>query len=120
MPARTSTAALVAAGFVAAALVDALIVLAGAGRFDGPPLGIIAAPLLLLLLRRDVRRALADDPTAALLALGAGWILAPFVDQHLTGAVALDGAPADFVHHMAASLPLVAAAVRLPSNHIAS
>jgi hypothetical protein len=96
----------VAGGLIAAACTDGLLVAAGAGHFAGPPLGLFVAPLLIVLLSRAVRDELRSDVTSALLVFGAAWLAAPFVDQHLTGAVALDGALPDLVHHAAGWLAL--------------
>ncbi len=90
-----------AAGLVFALCTDAALVSAGAGHFSGVPLGLLAAPLVLIAACTAVRRELRRDPAAMWLVLGTAWIIAPFVDQHLTHAVALDGVVPDFVHHAA-------------------
>lgn len=105
---RTAAAAAVAAGLAASALTDGALVLLGAGSFRGPLLGVLAAPLLLLLAHPSVRRGLRADPATALLIAGSAWTLAPFADQHLTGAIVLDGTFPDVVHHLAGWTALAA------------
>ncbi|WP_320673008.1 hypothetical protein [Patulibacter defluvii] len=101
-----------AAGLVAAAITQALLALAGAAQIVGPPVGLLAAPLLLAaLLRPGLRRQLVSGP--GLLLVGAAWTLAPIVDHHLTAMVLVDGGLPDAVHHGAGWLALAAGWVRI-------
>jgi hypothetical protein len=108
--ARLATITAVAAGLGAAAAGDLLITAAGAGRVTGVQLGAVTAPLLLLALLAPVRHALLANPASTLVVLGAAWTLAPLVDQHLTGAVVIDGALPDAIHHLAGWPALIAGA----------
>src|SRR5206468_887589 len=99
-----------AAGLAAAAATDGALASLGAARIDGLQLGVALAPLLALALLAPVRRELAGG--APLLVAGFAWTLAPLIDQHLTGAVVVDGALPDLVHHLA-GWPAVLAGARL-------
>lgn len=96
---------MVAAGLALGALTDAALALAGAATFGGPPLGLVCAPLLLLVLRPAVRAEL--HRPAALLVLGVAWTAAPLVDQHVLGAVSLEGLGPDLLHHTLGWVPLL-------------
>ena len=104
----------IAAGLVAAAITDGLLVAAGLGHFAGPPVGLLAAPMLLTVLSGRVRDSLRREDAASWVAVGAAWICAPFLDQHLTGAVVLDGVIPDLIHHTAGWAALLPAWRRLP------
>ena len=110
---RLAVVVAAAAGLAASAATDGLLAALGAGRFHGLPLGVAAAPLLLLALVPRVRRALDATPAAALVVLGVAWTLAPLIDQHATRAVVLDGAVPDAIHHLAGWPALFAGARRL-------
>jgi hypothetical protein len=110
---RGAAVVTVAAGLALAALTDATIVAAGGGTFRGVPLGLLAAPLLLLAAVPSVRDAVRAEPARALVLLGAAWTLAPLVDQHLLRVVAVQGLALDVVHHVAGWLPLLAGSQRL-------
>jgi len=100
----------VAAGLAAGAASDALLAAAGLASVAGVQLGVVAAPLLAIALAPGARRARAADAGPALVVLGAAWTLAPLIDQHLTGAVVVDGALADLIHHLAGWPALIAGA----------
>lgn len=91
----------VALGCVASGGTDVILMLAGVASFAFAPLAIVALPCLALLGLGSVRRSLRGDLRVTGLIVGAAWTLAPLVDQHLAGAVVIDGALADLVHHTA-------------------
>jgi hypothetical protein len=95
---------------MAGAVTDALLAAAGAATITGLQVGLVAAPLVALALCAGVRRSPADEAGLALLVIGAAWTLAPLIDQHLTGAVVVDGALPDLVHHLAGWPALLAGA----------
>lgn len=101
----------VAAGLLAAATTQALLALTGAVDYQGPPVGLLAVPLLLALARPGIRRQVASG--AGLLVLGGAWTMAPIVDHHLTHAVLVDGGLADAIHHGAGWLALAAGWLRI-------
>src|SRR5512132_2956598 len=115
-PALATAAAI---GLAAAAATDAALAVGGAARFGGPPLGLLAIALLMLLGSGTVRRNLTSDAERTLLVIGAAWTVAPFLDQHLTGAVVITGAAADVAHHTAGWAALAAATVIRWGDHSA-
>lgn len=110
MTARWPLVAL-AAGAVGAAATDVALVALGGAAFTGMPLGVLLAPVLLGAASPAVREALLGG--AGLLAVGAAWTLVPLVDHHVTGAVTIDGALPDLIHHVAGWAALVAGSLRL-------
>ncbi|WP_205698513.1 hypothetical protein [Conexibacter sp. SYSU D00693] len=102
-----------AAGLAASALFAALLAAAGAGHLDGPPAGVLALPLLGLAVAPAVREAVRRDDGRLLLVLGAAWTIAPLLDQHLVGAVAVDGTLPHLLLHTAGWAPLLAGSQRL-------
>jgi hypothetical protein len=108
--ARWSIVAL-AAGAAASAATAVLLSAAGGATFSGLPLGLLLAPLLLGAASPAVRALLCTG--AGLVAVGAAWTLVPLLDHHVTGAIAIDGALPDLVHHVAGWAALVAGSLRL-------
>lgn len=93
----------VAAGLALGAATDALLALGGAAQLSGLPVGVLCAPLLVLL-GLGARSELSTG--RGLLLLGAAWTAAPLVDQHLLGVVTVDDLAFDVLHHVAGWIPL--------------
>jgi hypothetical protein len=100
-----------AAGAAASAATALLLSAAGGATLAGLPLGVALAPLLLGAASSDVRERLCTG--AGLVAVGAAWTLVPLLDHHVTGAIAIDGALPDLIHHVAGWAALVAGSLRL-------
>jgi hypothetical protein len=99
-----------AAGLAAGATTDGLLTAAGAAHVTGLQVGVATAPLLLLASSAQVRRELAANGWTMLVVFGAGWALAPFIDEHATRTVVMGGALPDAIHHLAGLAVLIAGA----------